>query len=166
MKISGSILQDYKFQLESGDYGFVNSRFVDSENSLGMQTLSVYASIPKFMVKGATYSASELVRAQSPKTISPITKTQFLLAHDLCVNIDSGEIATIASMVMAPWKQISGSNGMVYANHIPGVFTITKDGVIGSINGNWNASTNTFTGSVEIISQAKLIEVKNAIITG
>lgn len=166
LKISGSILHDYKFQLENGDYSFVNRRFIDSEGSLGMQTLSVYSTVPKFMVIGAPYVASELITVPSPRTIAPITKTQFLLAHDLCVNIDSGEITPVAAMTMAPWKEISGSNGMIYANHIPGVFTTTKDGVISSINGSWNASMNTFTGSVEIISQAELIEVKNAIITG
>lgn len=165
MKISGSIYEDYKFQIEKGDHGFVNRRFIDSVNSLGMQTFSIYSKIPKFMVKGASYVASELITVPSPKTIAPLTKTQFLLAHDLCVNIDSGEIAPISSMIMASWKDISGSSGMIYANHIPGVFTITEIGVISSINGNWNAATNTFTGNIEIISQEKLVEAKNAIIS-
>lgn len=163
MKISGSIYEDYMFQIEQGDHGFVNRRFIDSVNSMGMQTFSIYSKIPKFMVKGAPYVASELITVPSPKTIAPLTKTQFLFAHDLCVNIDSGEIAPISSMIMAQWKDISGSNGVIYANHIPGVFTITDGGVISSVSGKWNAATNTFTGNIEIISQEKLIEAKNAI---
>lgn len=166
MKISGSILQDYKFQIERGDQGFINDRFIDSEVELGMQTLSVYASIPKFMVIGAEFAPNEFAVAVSPKTFAPITNTQFLLAHGLCVNIDSGEIANIQSMIAPQWKNISGSNGMIYANHIPSVFSTYEEGVLSSVFGDWNPATNTFTGNVQFITQLELEAAKNAIITG
>lgn len=166
MKISGSILQDYKFQIERGDQGFINDRFIDSETEFGMQTLSVYSSIPKFMVQGAEFSPNEFITAVSPKTLAPLTKTQFLLAHNLCVNVDSGEIASIQSMIAPQWKSISGSNGIIYANHIPSVFSTYKEGVLSSVFGDWNPATNTFTGNVQFITQLELEAAKNAVITG
>lgn len=166
MKISGSILQDYKFQIERDDHSFVNRRFVDSTTSDGMQTLSAYESIPKFMVIGAEFIPNEFVTAVSPKTFAPETKTQFLLTHGLCVDLDSGEVTYTQSMIAAPWKKISGSNGMIYANHIPSVFSKYSEGVLSSVFGNWNAATSVFTGNVEFKTEAQIEVIKNAIITG
>lgn len=166
LKISGSIYEDYKWQIEPGDQGFVNKRFIDSVTSLGMQTFPVYDEVPKYMVMGATYAASELVAGVSPKTMAPLTKTQFLFAHDMCVNLDNGLITSVASMAAAPWKRVTGSNGAILANHIPAVFSIYPDGVVSSVFGQWNAATNSFIGNVEFITPAELLERKDAIITG
>lgn len=150
MIITGSIHEDYRFQIEHTDYGFVNRRFIDADSVNGMLTFPVYSKIPEYIVIGKKFDWQPAISVPGPKTMTPRTKTEFLLLHGLCVNIDNADIVPISSMVQADWKNISAKNGKIYANHIPGVFTITPDGVIKSINGKWDPERNVFVGSIEI----------------
>lgn len=161
MKVSGSIYEDYRFFLEDSDYGFVNARFVNSDLAGFSSTFSIYKEIPDFMIKDAEYKPSQEITKISPKTMAPRTKTEFLFIHDLCVDIDSGMVTEISKMKMAGWKDISGYNGMIYANHIPAVFAPFDGGVIMSVEGNWNPALNKFTGSIQVGS---LEGLKNALI--
>ena len=162
MEISGSIYEDYQFLIEPKEIKFLNSRFINSVNSGFSSTFTCYKDIPDYMIKDAEYKPSETVTTISPKTISPRTKTEFLLIHDLCVDVNSGTIKPISEMKIFEYQKTSGKDGILYANFIPPVFAPYLDGFILAVNGEWNPALNEFTGMIEI---GKLEGVKDALIT-